>query len=251
MVDAVRSAEKPVIDREHLQALCAARGLTPKETAFVIAYLFDTGRNGFRAYLSTYRTKGRPRWAAQEAMRVLRRPGVRGVIREIEEMVPSVIEEAAAVAGITKARVMLELSRIGFANMEDFTKLDEQGHRLLDFTDVTREQMAAVKSLTVETHMEGRGENAREVKRVKLELHDKRNALRAIGAELGMFKERRQLDVTVKDETARRKGEEARQAMIEHLKQFEQQKLIEAMAETVEVREPAKPKRQCAILSRA
>jgi phage terminase small subunit len=184
-------------------------------------------------------------------MRVLRRPGVRGVIREIEEMVPSVIEEAAAVAGITKARVMLELSRIGFANMEDFTKLDEQGHRLLDFTDVTREQMAAVKSLTVETHMEGRGENAREVKRVKLELHDKRNALRAIGAELGMFKERRQLDVTVKDETARRKGEEARQAMIEHLKQFEQQKLIEAMAETVEVREPAKPKRQCAILSRA
>jgi len=89
------------------------------------------------------------------------------------------------------------------------------------------------------------------VKRVKLELHDKRNALRAIGAELGMFKERRQLDVAVQDETARRKGEEARQAMIEHLKEFEQQKLIEAMAETVEVREPAKPKRQCAILSRA
>jgi phage terminase small subunit len=243
MVDAVRSAKNPVIDREYLQALCAARGLTLKETAFVIAYLFDTGRNGFRAYLVAYRTKGSPRWAVQEASRVLRRPDVGAVIREIEDIVPAAIEEAVAVAGITKARVMLELSRIGFANMEDFTKLDEQGHRVLDFREVTREQMAAVKSLTVETYMEGRGENARRVKRVKLEFHDKRNALRAIGAELGMFKERRQLDVTVKDEAARRKGEEARQAMIEHLRQFEQAKLIEAMAETVEVREPAKPKR--------
>src|SRR5689334_1621615 len=89
MVDAVRSAKNPVIDREYLQALCAARGLTLKETAFVIAYLFDTGRNGFRAYLVAYRTKGSPRWAVQEASRVLRRPDVGAVIREIEDIVPA------------------------------------------------------------------------------------------------------------------------------------------------------------------
>jgi phage terminase small subunit len=240
MADAIRSAENPVIDREHLQAFCAARGLTPKETAFVIAYMLDTGRNGFRAYLRAYKAKGSPRWAAQEAMRVLRRPDVRGVIREIEEMVPAVIEAAVAVAGITKARVMLELSRIGFANMADYADLIQQEGRL-DLSGLTREQTAAIKSLTVETYMEGRGENAREVKRVKLELHDKRNALRSMGAELGMFRERRQLDVTVKDETARRKGEEARQAMIRHLREFEQAKLIEANAQTVELTGSQKP----------
>jgi phage terminase small subunit len=240
MAVAVRSAEKPLIDREHLQTLCAARGLTPKETAFVIAYLFDTGRNGFRAYLMAYKSKGSPRWAVQEASRVLRRPDVRAVICEIEDMVPAVIEGAVAVAGITKARVLLELSHVGLANMADYVDLIRQEGKL-DLSQLTRAQTAAIKTLTVETYVEGRGENARPVKRVKLELHDKRQALRTMGTELGMFREKRQIDVTVKDEATRKKGEEARQAMIEHLREFERQKIIEAEAETVALADPAKP----------
>jgi phage terminase small subunit len=222
MADVVRSAKNPVIDREHLRALCAARGLTPKESAFVIAYLFDTGRNGYRAYLVAYKTKGSPRWAVQEASRVLRRPDVGAVIREIEDMVPAAIEEAVAVAGITKARVLLELSHIGLSNMGDYIELLKQAGEL-DTSSLTRAQLAAVKTLTVETYMEGRGEGARPVRRVKLELHDKRQALRTIGTELGMFNERRKVDVTVKDETVKRQGEAARQAMLEQLAAFERQ----------------------------
>ena len=237
MVDAVRSAEKPVIDREHLQALCAARGLTTKETAFVIAYLFDTGRNGFRAYLMAYKSKGSPRWAVQEASRVLQRPDVRAVICEIEDMVPAVIEEAVVVAGITKARVLLELSHVGLANMADYIDLIQQEGKL-DLSHLTRAQTAAIKKLQVETYTEGRGEDAKPVKRVTLELHDKRQALRTMGTELGMFSEKRKVDVTVKDETAKRKGDEARQAMIEHLQRMEDAKVIDAQAVEVVTPDP-------------
>ena len=242
MADAVRSAKNPVIDREHLQALCVARGLTSKETAFVIAYLFDTGRNAYRAYLVAYKTKGSPRWAVQEASRVLRRPDVRAVIREIEDMVPAAIEEAVAVAGITKARVLLELSHIGLSNMGDYIELLTQAGDL-DTSSLTRAQLAAIKTLTVETYMEGRGEGARPVRRVKLELHDKRQALLTMGVELGMFNERRNVDVTVKDDTVKRQGEEARQAMLRHLDQYEEWKRQQTIDITPQpVRLPPKDK---------
>jgi len=42
-----------------------------------------------------------------------------------------------------------------------------------DFSQVTDEQWKAVKSLQVEEYVDGKGENAREVRRVKLWLHDK------------------------------------------------------------------------------
>jgi hypothetical protein len=133
------------------------------------------------------------------------------------------------VAGITKARVLLELSHIGFADMADYADLIQQEGKL-DLANLTRAQTRAIKKLQVETYMEGRGEDARPIRRVTLELHYKRQALRTMGTELGMFSEKRKVDVTVKDETTKRKGDEARRAMIEHLQQFEQQKLIEAQA---------------------
>src|SRR5215472_2115819 len=110
MADGVRSAKNPVIDRAHLLA---------------------------------YKTKGSPRWAVQEASRVLKRPDVRAVIREIEDMVPAVIEEAVAVAGITKARTLLELSHIGLANMADYVDLIQQEGKL-DLSQLTRAQTAAI-----------------------------------------------------------------------------------------------------------
>jgi phage terminase small subunit len=43
--------------------------------------------------------------------------------------------------------------------------------------DLAPEDAAAIKTIVVDTYVEGGGEEAREVKRVRLELHDKRGAL--------------------------------------------------------------------------
>jgi hypothetical protein len=171
----------------------------------------------------------------------LHRPRVRAALQEIEATIPALAADTAAqISGITKARILLELAHIGLANMADYAALiTHEGN--LDLANLTRPQTAAIKSLTVETYMEGRGDQARPVKRVRLELHDKRQALRTMGTELGMFSEKRKVDVTVKDETTKKRADEARQALIEHLQRFEQTKLIEADAEAVTLADP-KPK---------
>ena len=59
----------------------------------------------------------------------------------------------------------------------------------VDLSTLTRDQAAAIQEVTVEDYKDGRGENARDVRRVKVKLSDKRAALVDMGRHLGMFKE--------------------------------------------------------------
>jgi hypothetical protein len=81
-----------------------------------------------------------------------------------------------------------ELSKIGFSNMLDYVKV-EGPDAFVDLSTLTRDQAAAIQEVTVEDYKDGRGENARDVRRVKVKLSDKRAALVDIGKHLGMFKE--------------------------------------------------------------
>jgi hypothetical protein len=47
--------------------------------------------------------------------------------------------------------------------------------------------MAAVQEITVEEYVNGRGEDARVVRRTKFKLHDKRAALVDLGRHVGLF----------------------------------------------------------------
>jgi phage terminase small subunit len=78
---------------------------------------------------------------------------------------------------MTKEAVGREFALMGFSNMMDFTKLDADGHRVHDLSNVTREQMAAVQELTVDYYAEGSGEDALRVKKVRVKLHPKYSAL--------------------------------------------------------------------------
>lgn len=89
--------------------------------------------------------------------------------------------------GVTIASITAELAKIGFANMQDYMKATEAGDPYLDFGDLTREQAAALAEVTVEDFTEGRGEDSRNVRRVKFKLHDKKGALVDLGRHLGMF----------------------------------------------------------------
>ena len=91
--------------------------------------------------------------------------------------------------------IVSELRKIGFANMEDYTTVENDGSLLPEFTGVERDEMAAVSEFTVEEFKDGRSDK-REVRRTKFKLHDKANALIALGKHLGMFKDTLEIDLS-------------------------------------------------------
>ena len=87
-------------------------------------------------------------------------------------------------------RVLRELYLIGFSNMADFGVAYEDGTATLDFSNMSRDQAAAIQEFVVDEYMDGRGEDARPVKRTRFKLADKKGALVDIGRHLGMFNDK-------------------------------------------------------------
>jgi phage terminase small subunit len=108
----------------------------------------------------------------------------------ISTRLQELLAKAAERAEITAEMVLRELAKIGFANMADYMRAGPEGDPYLDFSSLTRDQAAALQEVTVEDFKDGRGEEARDVRRVKFKLSDKRAALVDIGKHLGMFIDR-------------------------------------------------------------
>lgn len=90
-------------------------------------------------------------------------------------------------ASRTANQVLAELEHIAFANMQDYMRATVDGNPVLHFSELTRGQAAALREVTVETYMDGGGDDAREVKRVRFKLHDKRAALIDLAKYHGLF----------------------------------------------------------------
>ena len=153
--------------------------LTPRQARFVDEYLIDLNatqaaiRAGYAAGKSAEVQAARLLGNAKIAARIAQRQAARSRRTEI-----------------TQDAVLTELAKIGFANMADYMRAGANGDPYLDFSALTRDQAAALQEVTVEDFTDGRGEDAREVRRVKFKLADKRAALVDVGRHLGMFKER-------------------------------------------------------------
>lgn len=89
---------------------------------------------------------------------------------------------------VTTERVLEELSFMAYANQADFVVISEDGEMHTDFSNLTREQMAAISEMTVDTYIDGKGDDAQRVKSVKVKLAPKTAALELLGKHLGMFK---------------------------------------------------------------
>jgi phage terminase small subunit len=103
------------------------------------------------------------------------------------------LERAIERTAISKERVLTELAKIGFSNMLDYMQVGPDGDPVLNFAALTRDQAAALVEVTVEDFKDGRGDDARDVRRVKFKLADKRSALVDIGKEIGMFIDRKHI----------------------------------------------------------
>ena len=88
--------------------------------------------------------------------------------------------------------IIQELALIGFANMQDYIAI-QNGDAFVDLSKLTRRQAAAICEVTSEVYMEGKGDEAKAVKRTKFKLSDKRAALVDLGKHLGMFVERKEI----------------------------------------------------------
>jgi phage terminase small subunit len=151
--------------------------LTPKQAQFVAEYLVD-----LNATQAAIRAGYSARNADKIGPELLGKTRVAAAIREAQDA----REKRTTV---TADRVVAELAKLAFSNIEDFTQL-VGGERVPDMSRATRDQLAAVAEIVVDEYVDGRGEGARDVKRVRFKLADKRAALVDLGRHLGMFVDR-------------------------------------------------------------
>ena len=88
---------------------------------------------------------------------------------------------------LTADMVISELRLLGFANMEDYIRIESDGSPRVDLSDLDRDRAAAIQEVSVEEETRGRGDNKYRVRRTKFKLSDKRGSLELLGKHLGVF----------------------------------------------------------------
>lgn len=93
----------------------------------------------------------------------------------------------AGKAGVTAEKIVKELAKLGFSNMQDYVGVTSDGSPFVDLSAVDRDKWAAVGEITVDHINKREGDETKAVERVKFKLSDKRAALVDLGKHLGMF----------------------------------------------------------------
>jgi phage terminase small subunit len=151
-----------------------------KHEAVAQAYIADPAHIAWRAYKAVY-PKSSKHAAETAATRLLKNA-------EFKARVDELLAAAADATVMSAREVLQELSKLGRSNIQncvvqgdDTSDVIEQLHTMAPATAAT------IQELTIETYLEGRGDEAREVKRVKVKLHDKRAALNDLGRHHKLF----------------------------------------------------------------
>jgi phage terminase small subunit len=151
--------------------------LTVRERLFVEAVI--EGKNQTQAYIAAGYS---PTGAAQNASRLMSKDNV----------------AAALQAGLGDAKrrhvktvddIVDRLSLLAFTGMSAFVSVNEGGDLCVNTANVTPAQIDTLAEVTIETYIEGVGDEARTVKKVKIKPYDQMKALELLGKHLGLFKE--------------------------------------------------------------
>lgn len=171
-----------------------ASKLTPKQEAFIREYL-RTG-SGIEAYKRAYNAEGMVANSIyREACLLLQHPKVAQRLGVAQAKLEAKTEKVLDNLAVTKERIISELAKIGFSNMMDYIKPQDDGTAYIDLSKLSRDTAAAISEVTIDQYTEGEGDEARPVKKVKFKLLDKRAALVDLGKHMGMFVERREVGV--------------------------------------------------------
>lgn len=88
---------------------------------------------------------------------------------------------------IEQDHIIAELAKMTFYGLGDLIHVDKDGEARLDFSKMTDNHRAGIKSFTSRVYMEGKGKHAREVKETKIEFVSKIQAQEALSKHLGLF----------------------------------------------------------------
>lgn len=142
--------------------------LTPKQQAFVNEYLID-----LNATQAAIRAGYSEATAQEQGSRLLSNV-------KVSEAIQAAMDKRAKRTEVTADRVIRELAKLAFANVQDF--VDESG-ALKNPLELSRDDAAAIQELTQESI--GNGEEV--VLRRKYKLSDKKGNLELLGRHLKLF----------------------------------------------------------------
>jgi phage terminase small subunit len=151
--------------------------MTAKQERFCHEYIIVS--NATQAAIKAGYSK---RSAQEQGSYLLSNPIIKEKVEQLKSAQQSKLKEAAFV---NEEMIMRELKAIGFSNVQDFVTYDDDGVALVSSENLTREKLAAVKSVKIKK----RGNN----KETEFELYDKAGALVKMGEQIGMFKKNMQL----------------------------------------------------------
>lgn len=149
--------------------------LKPRQQRFCQEYLIDL--NGSRAAVRAgYSEVG----CATQAGRLLTNAEICSEIAKLRAAQEKRLE-------ITADRVLKEWGKIAFATLGDYITVLGDGTAIVDLSEMTPDQAAALGEITIDEYSEGPKEKPRQVKKIKIKLGDKKGALDSIAKHLGMF----------------------------------------------------------------
>jgi len=157
------------------------RGLTRNQKVFCDEYLIDL--NATRAYKAAYKSVKKDETAAQSGSRLLRNVKVKAYIDEK-------MKEREKRTEITQDKVLKELAKIGFADLNDYLEYKtaksvvkyDGDEPIIDYMPI----IDLIDSKEVDTSVVQEVSVSKDGT-FKFKLHDKQKALEMIGKHLGMF----------------------------------------------------------------
>ena len=145
-----------------------------KHEAVALAFLADPQKIGWRAYQKIY-PHATQKAASVAFTRLLKNASFASRINETHE-------QAAQDAVMSAQEVLAELSKLGRSSLQNvIVDGDDTDDVVTALRDMKPEHAAAVSEFTIETYEEGRGDDAKTVKRVKVRMHNKTDALNLLG----------------------------------------------------------------------
>jgi phage terminase small subunit len=129
--------------------------------------------------------------ARAASCRLLNKPIIRARLAELQADLVEVEERAVAAAAdrlsLSKQLVLGQIARLGFANVLDYVRRDDDGNTVIDLGAVKRDEAAGIVELSV---ME-RGEGPDRVSRMRIRLCDRHAPLVSLGKHFGLFTDRK------------------------------------------------------------
>lgn len=144
--------------------------MTAKQTKFIDEYMIDLNQTK-----AAIRAGYSPKTANEQASRLLTNVNIQHELQKKQA-------EQSRRTGITQDRVLNELAKIGFSNMDDFVMWGRKGINLRESNELSREDAACVQEVSESITEYG--------STTKIKLYDKKSALELIGKHIGLFNDK-------------------------------------------------------------